>query len=118
MARIERVGRGRVSPFERGGDDVFVIPPDMMPDGLESAMDIVVHLEGVLNIDKETGQGTVDVNRLWTSRPKVKRTDTMDEDVEVAVNAPEGMKEKRRTSYRGDALQDIAAVAASQLMSK
>lgn len=84
MARMIRQGKGRQDPFERGGEDEFVIPPDMMPAGLASAMDVEVVIRGVLNVDTETGQGIVYVNRLYVKKPH-SRTDTMEDEIEVTA---------------------------------
>lgn len=82
---IQRQARGRISPYENGQGSEFIIPPDMMPDRLESGEDMEIVIDGVLNIDKETGQGTIYVNKFMARKKNRNRTDPIQDKLEAAA---------------------------------
>ena len=84
MSEIRRIDKGRDAPSETGEDNVFLIPRDILPEGLQSGDNVKITLEGSLNIDDQGG--VLRVKRIYPEKMELGRKDQMQESIEKGLD--------------------------------
>jgi len=67
MPDIKRIEKGSESPEYAGQGDKFLIPRDILPEGLKSGESVKIVLEGDISIDEQGG--VITLERLYCENP-------------------------------------------------
>lgn len=84
MSEIRRIDKGRDAPNEAGSDNVFLIPRDILPEGLESGDNVKITLEGSLNIDDQGG--VLRVKRIYPEKMEPGRDEPIQSSIEKGLD--------------------------------
>ena len=74
---IRRINRNRQEPATPGEGDVFLIPSDILPDGLISGNKVKIIVEGTFN--KTDEGGTIQIDKIYPENST--RTDPLEDSI-------------------------------------